>query len=237
LTIIDIKTKIDRVLAVENSIWVMLGRDREISMAFHRCSMSSYPYLLLPLWARHFSLDTRLGLYYNIDTIERRGCQQRLRAGCNGRAGLPEERASMLQISINQSEGTALYLQLVRQLRYLIATRRLAPGDELPPVRVLAQQLVINPNTVVRAYRELEAAGLIYTRRGAGTYVSDRPVPYSDGERRRILSERLDTVVVESRNLGYSLEEVVELLRERDRALRIESGLDGQKEEEQHGKP
>jgi GntR family transcriptional regulator len=143
----------------------------------------------------------------------------------------------MLQISINQSEGTALYLQLVRQLRHLIATRRLAPGDELPPVRVLAQQLVINPNTVVRAYRELEAVGLIYTRRGAGTYVSDGPIPYSDGERRRILSERLDTVVVESRNLRYSLEEVVGLLRERDRALRIESGPDGQKEEKQHGKP
>jgi len=143
----------------------------------------------------------------------------------------------MLQISINQSEGTPLYLQIVRQLKYLIATGRLVPRDELPPVRVLAQQLVINPNTVVRAYRELEAAGLIYTRRGSGTYVSDRPVPYSDGERRRILSERLDTVVVESRNLGYSLNEVVNLLRERDRALRIGQQQDGQREGTRHAKP
>jgi GntR family transcriptional regulator len=143
----------------------------------------------------------------------------------------------MLQISINQSEGTPLYLQLVRQLKHLIATGRLVPGDELPPVRVLAQQLVINPNTVVRAYRELEAAGLIYTRRGSGTYVSDRPVPYSDGERRRILSERLDTVVVESRNLGYPLDEVVKLLHERNRALGIEQQPDDTKEGKRHAKP
>ena len=128
----------------------------------------------------------------------------------------------MLHISINQSDGTPLYLQLQRQLKHFIAAARLSPGDELPSVRALAQQLVINPNTVVRAYRELEAAGLIYTKRGSGTYVADRPVPYSDEERRRILSERLDGVVVESRNLGYTTEEAVALLRERDQALKIE---------------
>ena len=125
----------------------------------------------------------------------------------------------MLQISINQGEGTPIYFQLVRQIKHLVATRRLTPGDELPPVRVLAQQLVINPNTVVRAYRELEAAGLVYTKRGSGTYVADGPAPYSDAERRRIISERLDALVVESRNLGFPLEEVAGLLRERDRAL------------------
>ena len=128
----------------------------------------------------------------------------------------------MLQISINQSEGTPIYFQLVRQIKHLIATGRLVSGDELPAVRVLAQQLVINPNTVVRAYRQLEGAGLISTRRGSGTYVADGAVPYSDAERNRILSDRLDAVVVESRNLGYVIEEVVDLLRERDSALRSE---------------
>jgi len=127
----------------------------------------------------------------------------------------------MLQITVNQSEGTPLYFQMVRQIKHLIATGRLDVDEELPPVRVLAQQLVINPNTVARAYRELETAGLIYTRRGAGTYVAEKRVPYSDEECRRILSERLDAAIVESRHLGYSLEQVVELIRERDRALRV----------------
>ena len=136
----------------------------------------------------------------------------------------------MLQISLNQSEGTPLYHQLLRQIKHLVATGRLAPGDELPPVRVLAQQLVINPNTVVRAYRELEAAGLVYSRQGSGTYVAEGAVPYSDAERERILSERLDMLVVESRNLGFTLERVIELLRQRDAALKVE-----RQEDTQHG--
>ena len=125
----------------------------------------------------------------------------------------------MLQITINQSDGTPIYTQLVRQIKHLIATRRLVQGDELPPVRTLAQQLVINPNTVVRVYRELEAAGLIYTRRGSGTYIADLKVPYSDEERRRILLERIDSVIVESRNLGFPLEEVLGMLQERNGQL------------------
>lgn len=141
----------------------------------------------------------------------------------------------MLQISINQSEGTPIYFQLVRQLKHLIATGRLSTGDELPPVRVLAQQLVINPNTVVRAYRELESAGLIYTRRGSGTYVADGGMPYSDAECRRILSERLDALIVESRNLGYSLGKVVDLMKERDLALRVVGESGNGAEDKRHG--
>ena len=137
-------------------------------------------------------------------------------------------------ISINQSDGTPMYFQLVRQIKHLIATGRLAPNDELPPVRVLAQQLLINPNTVVRAYRELESAGLIYTRRGSGCYVAERPVPYSDDECRRILTERIDALVAESRNLGVDLEQVVELLRDRDRDLPSQSRKEGQEEDPSH---
>lgn len=127
----------------------------------------------------------------------------------------------MLQISINESDGTPFYFQLVRQIKHLIATGRLEAGEELPSVRALAQQLVLNPNTVVRAYRELESDGLIHTRRGSGTYVSEKRIPYSEEECRRILSERLDVVIVESRMLGYSLERVVDLMWERDQALRV----------------
>ena len=127
----------------------------------------------------------------------------------------------MLQIVLNSGEGTPIYFQLVRQIKHLLAMGRLNPGEELPSVRALAQQLVINPNTVVRAYRELESAGLIYTRRGSGTYVSDGRLPYSDEECRRILSERLDALIVESRNLGYSLGQLLDLLKERDVKLQV----------------
>ena len=126
----------------------------------------------------------------------------------------------MLQVTINPSDGAPIYLQLVRQIKRLVAVGRLQPGDELPPVRALAQRLLINPNTVVRAYRELESAGLLEKRRGAGTFISAKGIPYSDIECRRILAERADALLIEARTLGYSLEQITELLKERDVALR-----------------
>lgn len=125
----------------------------------------------------------------------------------------------MLHLAINPSDGTPLYLQIVRQIKHLVATNRLEPGDELPAVRVLAQQLVINPNTVVRAYRELASAGLIFTMRGSGAYISDKRIPYSTNERRRILSETADALIVESRNLGFAYAELLDILAERNADL------------------
>lgn len=119
----------------------------------------------------------------------------------------------MLHFNLSQSDGVPLYLQLVQQVKHFIATGRLTAEDELPPVRVLAQQLVVNPQTVVRAYRELETMGLIYKRRGAGTYVSARGTPYTDDECRRILTERANALLVEARSLGYDLDKTLELVR------------------------
>ncbi len=129
----------------------------------------------------------------------------------------------MLHLTVSQGDGVPIYLQLVQQIKTLIATGRLRPDGELPPVRVLAQQLVLNPNTVVRAYRELEVAGLIYKKRGAGTFVSSQVTPYTDAECRRILAERADALVVEGLNLGYDKDKLVALLRERHEALRREA--------------
>jgi GntR family transcriptional regulator len=128
----------------------------------------------------------------------------------------------MLHLKLNQGDGVPLYLQLVQQVKRLIATGVLQPDQELPPVRVLAQQLVVNPNTVVRAYRELEVAGLIYKRRGAGTYVSDSATPYTDEECRRILGERADALLVEGQNLGYDIEQLVALMRAQEEAMRAQ---------------
>lgn len=126
----------------------------------------------------------------------------------------------MLHLTIHQGDGVPIYLQLVQQIKTLIATGRLKPDGELPAVRVLAQQLVVNPNTVVRAYRELEVAGLIYKRRGAGTFVSSQVTPFTEAECRRILTERADALLVEGLNLGYSEEKMIALLRERHKALK-----------------
>ena len=75
-----------------------------------------------------------------------------------------------MQIHITTSDGVPIYLQIVNQVKYLVASGRLKAGDELPPIRVLADQLLVNPNTVARAYRELETAGIVEKRRTAGTY-------------------------------------------------------------------
>ena len=126
----------------------------------------------------------------------------------------------MLHLTINQSDGLPLYRQLEQQIKHLIATGRLQPDSELPSVRALAQQLLINPNTVVRAYRELEQAGIVYKRRGAGAYVAAGGTPYTQEECRRILSERITSLLVEARHLGFNTEQLIELVRECEDELR-----------------
>src|SRR5260370_11621175 len=77
-----------------------------------------------------------------------------------------------MQIHLSTGDGVPIYLQIINQVKYLVASGRLAPGEELPPIRVLAEQLVINPNTVARAYRELERAGVVTKRSTTGTFVA-----------------------------------------------------------------
>ena len=77
-----------------------------------------------------------------------------------------------MQLHISSHDGVPIYLQIVNQVKYLVASGRLEPGEELPPIRTLAEQLLINPNTVARAYRELEASGIIETRGRNGTFVA-----------------------------------------------------------------
>ena len=124
-----------------------------------------------------------------------------------------------MRIHISPSDGVPIYLQIVNQVKYLIASGRLTPAEQLPPVRTLAEQLLINPNTVARAYRELETAGVIVTRRGAGVYVAEGTSPLARREQRRILKERLDQLLAESRQMGFSVEELIELLKQRDDLL------------------
>lgn len=120
-----------------------------------------------------------------------------------------------MQITINARDGIPIYLQIVSQIKHLVASGRLTAGDELPAIRGLAEQLVINPNTVARAYRELEQAGIVEKRRTAGTFVSAVGSPLARKERLRILTERVDQLLVEANQMNLSLDDVIKLIAQR----------------------
>lgn len=124
-----------------------------------------------------------------------------------------------MQLHISASDGTPIYLQIVNQVKYLVASGRLEPGEELPAIRALAEQLVVNPNTVARAYRELEVAGIVTKRRTTGTYISATPSPLARRERIRILSQRIDLLLAEARQMDVSIDELIDLLHERNGAM------------------
>jgi GntR family transcriptional regulator len=124
-----------------------------------------------------------------------------------------------MRIHISPNEGVPIYLQIVNQIKYLVASGRMEAGEELPPIRVLAEQLVVNPNTVARAYRELEVAGVVTKRRTAGTYVSDAGSPLAREEQWRILTERVDTLLAEAHQMNVTTEEVIELIKRRDEEM------------------
>jgi GntR family transcriptional regulator len=124
-----------------------------------------------------------------------------------------------MQLHLSAKDGVPIYRQIVNQVKYLVASGRLAPGEELPAIRALAEELVINPNTVARAYMELEHAGLVTKRHGSGTFVSDNGSPLRRAARLEILGQRADALLAEATHLGVGLAEVLELLRERHAAM------------------
>ena len=128
-----------------------------------------------------------------------------------------------MQIRISAADGIPIYLQIVNQVKYLVASGRIATGEELPPIRALAEKLVINPNTVARAYRELESAGIVEKRRTAGTYVSDQGSPLARRERLKILTDRIDALLVEARQMDIPYDDVVKLIERRNTAISPES--------------
>jgi GntR family transcriptional regulator len=113
-----------------------------------------------------------------------------------------------LFISIDPANGVPIFRQIVQQIKTAVAMGRLQPEDPLPSVRQLAVELAVNPNTVARAYLDLEIEGVIYKRQGAGTFVSGQGVRVSKNERRKVLSELLERALVEGVNLGLGEQEL-----------------------------
>lgn len=124
-----------------------------------------------------------------------------------------------MQLHISPRDGVPIFRQIINQVKYLVGSGRLAPGEELPAIRVLAEQLVVNPNTIARAYAELEHAGIVTKRHGSGTYVSENGSPLKRAERLRILGQRADALVVEAQHLEIELSDVLDLIRERHKAM------------------
>jgi GntR family transcriptional regulator len=121
----------------------------------------------------------------------------------------------MIEFMLDIKSGVPFYRQIVDQIRYGIASRRLLPGEQLPTVRDLAVQLELNPNTVRKAYSELEILGVLDTQQGTGTFVSHKEIEIADIEKERMLGQICDEMVARGHQYNLSLKEIVEHLQRR----------------------
>ena len=110
-------------------------------------------------------------------------------------------------LRLNPSSGVPVYLQIVEQIKHSIEIGALEEGDQLPGIRPLAEDLVVSPNTVVKAYNELERDGVIRLRHGAGAYVSESNSPNSRRRRMKDASVLVKDAVEKLRNMGLSDEQ------------------------------
>jgi len=120
-----------------------------------------------------------------------------------------------LGYAIDLKSGVPFYRQIIEQIKFAIGRGDLQPGDRLPTVRQLAVDLSINPNTVIRAYRELEIEGVLDTQQGSGTFVGERRPQIDALERRRMLDQILTELLARASGYGFTLDEVLEGLRQR----------------------
>jgi len=127
-----------------------------------------------------------------------------------------------MDITINLRDGVPIYRQIVNQVKYLVASGLLRPGEELPPIRTLALQLKVTPNTIVKAYEELEISGAIHKRRGSGTFVSEVRQQLALRERRRIIEQRIDALLAEGHQLNFDEDDILRMIRERKAAMEVE---------------
>jgi GntR family transcriptional regulator len=123
-----------------------------------------------------------------------------------------------LEFSLDPKSGVPFYKQIILQIEMAIADGRLKTGDQLPTVRGLAVDLSLNPNTVARAYSELEIRGIVTTQQGSGTYISDKHIEMSDMEREKILAEMVRTFISNASSYGFSIKEIIEYLKEFERS-------------------
>jgi GntR family transcriptional regulator len=118
-------------------------------------------------------------------------------------------------ISVDLKSGVPIYRQIIDQVKSGIATGMLGPGDRLPTVRQLSVDLSVNPNTVSRAYNELELTGLVETHMGSGTFIGNRRVERDEVERRRMLDQICQEFLSRASTHGFTLDDILECLTQR----------------------
>ena len=116
-----------------------------------------------------------------------------------------------MYIAVDPQSSVPLYEQVKEHLRFALTTGALRPGDQLPTVRDLAARLLINPNTVARAYRDLQAQGLLTSRQGSGTFVAEGAEAFGEEDRRRRVSEALRRAAALAHSLGLTAPEFRDL--------------------------
>lgn len=123
---------------------------------------------------------------------------------------------STFRFRLDNASGVPVYRQLIDQVQAGIATGSLSAGYQIPTVRQVAVDLAINPNTVMRAYRELEIRGVLDTQQGTGTFIAAQRAPIDDDDRARRLDQLIDEFVARAGAGGFTLVEILQGLNERD---------------------
>ncbi len=122
---------------------------------------------------------------------------------------------SLFRFRLDNGSGVPVYRQLIDQVRAGIATGSLSMGHQLPTVRQVAVDLAINPNTVMRAYRELEIRGVLDTQQGTGTFIAAQAPQNDDADRDRRLDQLIDEFAARAGAGGFTLAEILQALKER----------------------
>jgi GntR family transcriptional regulator len=121
------------------------------------------------------------------------------------------EKPELINFSLDPTNGVPIYRQIIQQIEYAILSGRMTPGDQLPTIRSLAVELKTNPNTIAKAYGELEILGILQTQVGSGTYISDKKPEVEDSLNLKI-REVLGRFIQEMRDLGVEKKETIKLL-------------------------
>jgi GntR family transcriptional regulator len=122
-------------------------------------------------------------------------------------------------IRLFEQDQTPIYLQIFNQIKLQVSSGRLQPEEELPSIRALAERLMVNPNTVARAYRELETAGIVTKRRTTGSYISAGAAPMETSARLELLTEKVDAILADARQLQVATSDLVQLIHQREETL------------------
>ncbi len=126
-----------------------------------------------------------------------------------------------LEFALDLSSGVPYYRQIIKQVEMAIVDGRLSKGTRLPTVRSLAVSLQVNPNTVVRAYNELEIRGIVNTQQGSGTFISGKTIELNEQERDDVLKNLLDSFLANASSYGFSIDEITRSLMRRKGELKL----------------